>query len=335
MTCPNGSAPSVVGNDSFKGILVWECVKTWQKYESPVSFQDSDASTPQESSGDSLDEVAATPQESSGDSLDEVAATKALADSTILANLLTGQSIQLSKVQQAKRLEASVGVANGLTSGELSVAARAAESLTSTYLDVAVSALPTRQARILTRELRSDRIESSLESQVRERTSSLVRNDINKMLVLANVEQPVAVSKALADSRVQSLLSIEKDKEVSRQARLAMTGGNLPAVAGILQTEELIPRIEYRIAEALSMGKLAEAQSLAARVTSFRSSVVSLALQELLVSQGQTSTSAKVVAAGALANGKLRSGAWHAFQGAKPQACSEVGCAWLGNSVTR
>lgn len=318
MSCPTGSAPSVVGNDSFRGILVWECVKTWQQYQPPTPVDSPEGDTESGTLEPSETEIA-----------------EALAESTVSVNRLTGEQIELTPEQQSKRVDASVGVVGALSSRDISSAANSATLLSEVHQEVAVSSLSRSQQRSVTKDLRSEVINSPLERQVREEVNSLVANDLSVVLKVANVERPEAVSTALADSRVQGLLASDTDPEVTRQARLALTAGNLPAVAGILRTQERVPRTEYRIAEALSKGQIVEARRLASQVNRFESSVVSLALQELLISQGQSSASAQTAAARALADGKLRSGAWYAFQGSGPQACTSVGCAWLGSAASR
>ena len=313
MSCPSGSAPSVVGNDGFRGVLVWECVKTWQQYVPPVTEGESPGAV---------------------DGVGENDLAGLLDDSGIRPTQGSSQQARLSPQQQQTRLAAALGVANGVRSGDVGQAAESAQSLTATYQQVLVSSLPPDEARRVTRDLQNQESNSKGAREVQSRVRELVSADVSKVLSIVDVERPNEVAQALAEPRVQSLLQNDLSSEASRAAKLSMTAGNLPAVAGVLRTEEKVPAKEYLIADALSKGKVVQARKLASSIPTFQSSIVSLALQELLAAQGQTRVSAQVAATRALAEGNFRSGAWYAFQGTPLQSCSTTGCAWLGSAST-
>lgn len=311
MSCPTGSAPSVVGNDSFRGVLVWECVKTWQEYVPPAT--DSPTVGPDEEAGG-------------------VDLVSVLGEVDVRRGPGQVRPVSLSSAQQQARVTAAAGVMSAIVDGDLGEAAKSAQELSDTYAQAIVSTLPPRQARQVARQLERANPLSRQAKQVQARVGTLVATDVNRALAAVNVARPTEVARALAQPRVQSVLGSDLTPEVSRVAQLSMAAGNLPAVAGVLRTEERVPATEYRIAEALSRGNISQARQLASGMTDFKSSIVSLALRELLVSQGQASPSAQVAAAQALIDGTFRPGAWYAFQGEIPQPCSSPGCVWLVSS---
>lgn len=311
MNCPAGSAPSVVGNDSFRGTLVWECVKTWTQ-AAPAS-DDSDEEAPDSAPALVLSEVAAVTE-----------------GSRISVGITSRASVQLSAEHQSNRVAALTGAVEGVLDANPAQAGAAAALLSETYADAALGTLTGSERRTVARQLATLKIDSPAEGLLVKKVATQATSDLGEVLSALNVERPNETAKALADVRVQSLLKAEPPEDIAVQAEMAITAGNFASAAGILRTVSPVPAVEYRIAEALSKGDLARARSLASGVWSFKSSIVTMALEELLQAQGQTSTAARISASKALADGKLKAGAWYAFSGTAPQKCATTGCAWLG-----
>ncbi|MDC3376848.1 hypothetical protein OAV85_02455 [Candidatus Nanopelagicales bacterium] len=316
IACPAGSAPSVVGNDSFRGILIWECVKTWREYEAPTTPAPDDGG---ESEG--------------GEASNELPEEVSDALSGVLEDLggEIGASTILSSDQSARRDAEAVSAVVGVRTGNVIQATLSAKELTTTYQSVLAANQEEISLKRLEKQLQTSKIDSDIERDIRRVAEKQARKDLQVVFQAANIERAAATSRGLVDDGVQSILGKTIDDEAERAALLSLRAGDLPAVAGVLRTEEKVPRVEYQIAEALSRNDFAEARSLAKSVNRFESSIVGMALQEMLESQGQSSGSAKVAAAKALSAGRLRSGAWYAFQGTAVQKCESTGCAWLGN----